>query len=93
MRRSHSAGGPCKLLGDHPLLSIFHLASGETRRTRTVLVAIMILISMKNKKIRRANKRLRHASLPQVVGAQDPGVFLIYSASDGAYKASRHNIY
>jgi len=51
----------------------------------------------KNEKIRYANESpwLRYASLPQIVGAQDPGALSINSpkASDGARRASRHNMY
>jgi len=97
VRRSHSTGGPCKLLGDRPLPSILHLAPDETRCTRTVLVAIiMTLISMKSKKIKSANEstRLRYAFLPPIVEAHDPGVFLIIipNASDGASKALCHTL-
>jgi len=50
---------------------------------------------MKNKEIMYANEssRLRCVFLPQIGGAQDPGVLLMIvpNASDGAYKASCHN--
>jgi len=35
VRRSHPAGGLCKLLGGRPLPSILQLASDEIRRTRS----------------------------------------------------------
>jgi len=45
----------------------------------------------------RANKstRLRYASLPQIVGAQDPDALLFFTpkTSDIAHRASRHNAY
>jgi len=91
----HSAGCPRKLLDGRPLLSTLRLASDEICRTRTVLVAIitniMTLRSTENKEIMCANDftRLRHASLSQIVGVQDPGVLVIIisNASDSAYKA------
>jgi len=101
VRRDPSVGRPRKLLDGRPLLSILRLALDETHRTRIVLVAtitnIMTLISTENKEIMRANEstRFRCASLPQIVGVQDPGVFSIDipKASNDARRASRHNIY
>jgi len=71
------------LLDGGPLPFIPCLISGEIRRTRTVLVAtitnVIVLTSLQKKRIKRENDstRLRHASLPQIVGAQDPGVLVL----------------
>jgi len=57
---------------------------------------MMTRTSTENTEIMCANEstRLRCASLPQIVGVQDPGVLSIDipKASDGAHRASRHNI-
>jgi len=41
--RDYFAGRPRKLLGGRPLLSTLRLASDETHRTRTILVATILI--------------------------------------------------
>jgi len=63
-------GGPLPVL----------LAWAETHRTCTVLVANSYIDNKRNnKRIKRAKEstRLRYASLPQIVGAQDTGAPVI----------------